>query len=684
MPKNSSSQLTALRLERTKLQGLLDKYTGNSRETRGNPIILPLNLKEEVFKIRKRISDINSQLSANCSRRITFSNKIDFVPTTLYSKNKMTSRTPPLNNNGEAGNISFEIPPIAPQQPYNPYLDNTVTNPDNINLDLFKRDTNEKKPAAAISLGASGDLTQNTVTKTKKTQQQNIATNVSQQSSISRDTPSQNELMDQLNRAFEEINQLRMDLNNQNNLMLGDLNTYIPKKSTGTIPKKLYLPLDDEPSDEYREFSPSKPNTNKPRFRFDSNREHTFPSTSSFPNHGQSFGTSSFCGEGRRNGWNFRENYISSNNSQLLTHNNLNNQERNRNLNFGPRNNSQNLFSENGCRRTFLNQLKFIPTFNGNSRTELTKFINTCDTLFRYIENESEWHEFLMVICVQLSGTARTTINDDSDWPIIKENLLSEFDYLTDQSTINSKIYNLKQENKESIREYAERSRKLLVEKNLCYNDLTQQQKLDHERDLREAFTRGIKNAILREKILSQDSESLKAAINYALRHENDQHNTYNKSELLCKFCKRIGHCESECNQKNHNNSEIGQLINAMKTLGFRANGNNQNSLRPNLYIPQKQPNSFPNFTRTQNNNFPNNNNNNFNPNYNQNNYPNNYNKNANNKPLNGNSSNNYPTRNQKFVASNNEHFVIQNDEQNNESFFPENNQFWHFQNSEN
>lgn len=63
------------------------------------------------------------------------------------------------------------------------------------------------------------------------------------------------------------------------------------------------------------------------------------------------------------------------------------------------------------ARKSFLRYLDDIPTFRGDSRKDLYSFIEVCDIINDFVQNEAEYSEFLMKICFQLRGEAKTAIS---------------------------------------------------------------------------------------------------------------------------------------------------------------------------------------------------------------------------------------------------------------------------------
>lgn len=187
----------------------------------------------------------------------------------------------------------------------------------------------------------------------------------------------------------------------------------------------------------------------------------------------------------------------------------------------------------------------------------------------------------------------------------------------------------MKQEKDESLVKFAERARKLLQEKNSVYKTLTEDQKREHNRAARKAFSKGIQNQALRKRLITRGASSLEDAI----EAESDELYEIPRNELFCKTCKITGHREIQCRNKNSNNNNLSTLISALQSFGSnnRFNRNNRNNnfnrfnqswndFNSNRSNPNWGPNRFNNWSPRNNNvnSNINNNNNHFNNNSNR------------------------------------------------------------------
>lgn len=242
--------------------------------------------------------------------------------------------------------------------------------------------------------------------------------------------------------------------------------------------------------------------------------------------------------------------------------------------------------NDEDCRKTFLNRLNAIPTFSGNSRAELMEFVDICDSLSAFCQNQSEYAELIMQIAIQLRGEAREVLSMDLEWEEMKKNLFHQFAYLSNKEIINSKIENMKQQPNETLMEYADKTRKLLFEKNKSYDYITKDQRLEHDRIIARAFSKGLIDEKLRERMLLCGVKSLENCISRAIEIDNDSVNYISNMELYCRFCQKNGHRINSCKRKDQFNSPLGQLLSALQNLNLQ-----NNIPRKNLNIP-----SGPNF----------------------------------------------------------------------------------------
>lgn len=310
--------------------------------------------------------------------------------------------------------------------------------------------------------------------------------------------------------------------------------------------------------------------------------------------------------------------------------------------------------NENKPRKTFLERLKLIPIFNGDSYKKLQEFVGVANTLFASISNSAENDEFIQTIFLQLRNEAQIIIDYENPvWENIKENLLHQFSHLLNREIINSTLENLRQKSTETLTEYAERARKCLNDKINSYQFLTNEQREDYDRVARKSFARGLHEKTLRERVINYNSKSLNGAISYAIDMENENVNTISNNELFCKFCKNSGHRERDCRRKQSQNG-IGQLISALQSLKptnqNRQYSNNYGNNNQRNYNNQYQNNQNWNNNRYQNHNP----NNNYNTNPQNSNQRSNLNRNLNNPNYNQANRTNIPSQQNRFVHEHN------------------------------
>lgn len=259
-------------------------------------------------------------------------------------------------------------------------------------------------------------------------------------------------------------------------------------------------------------------------------------------------------------------------NAQQFPQNNLNNnaQQNQTNQQYDQGQNRTN------PRNSFLKRLKLIPKFSGESHKELKEFIDTAETLYYSCMNDAEEQEFYEQMTLQLHGEARTVVKNmqDLDWETIKDKFTRYFSFLSNKEIIQSKLENLHQEKDESLSSYTDRVWKLLRERNSLYNNLTEEQRKEHDRIARRAFSKGIRDIPLRKKMLNRGASSFEDAVSFAIEAENDSLFEVPSREQYCRTCQISGHRESECRRKSESNSDIGKLVSALRMLGNRQTNN--------------------------------------------------------------------------------------------------------------
>ncbi|XP_031639457.1 homeobox protein 2-like [Contarinia nasturtii] len=239
----------------------------------------------------------------------------------------------------------------------------------------------------------------------------------------------------------------------------------------------------------------------------------------------------------------------------------------------------------NGVRETYLKRLKHIPKFNGDSFNELKEFINKADTLYRYASNDIEEDEFYEQMIFQLGEEPKNVIInlENPDWNTVKRKLLSYYSYLANKDLLASQIENLHQEKNESILKYSERARKLLKEHNSTYSNLSEDQRREHNKRALRAFSRGLYDHKLKEKLSIRGSDTLENSIAYALEAESESLRDIPNYELFCRFCQINGHRERDCKRKNNDANNLGNLTSALRSLNFPNINNNRNRPRNNF-----------------------------------------------------------------------------------------------------
>lgn len=218
----------------------------------------------------------------------------------------------------------------------------------------------------------------------------------------------------------------------------------------------------------------------------------------------------------------------------------------------------------------FLKRLNNIPEFNEESFEHLKKFLEKAETLYYQATNTAEDKEWLQHILIRVNSEARNVICslDERNWDNIKAALMKRYCYLYNKNLVNTELENLKQGQKESLSEYAERARKLLRKKIAMYSYVSPEQRQDYDRYASRSFIQGLNNTNLIRQVKTRGFDSLEKAVENAIDMETDTNSEVSRTELICRFCKAIGHRERDCNRKNPENNAILSLVSALRNVG--------------------------------------------------------------------------------------------------------------------
>lgn len=125
-----------------------------------------------------------------------------------------------------------------------------------------------------------------------------------------------------------------------------------------------------------------------------------------------------------------------------------------------------------------------IPKFNGESYKALRNFLDIANALNESWINKVEKNELIDTLNLQLRSEARNVVGDlyESSFEEMRDKLLKYFAYLVNKEVVTSQLENIRQNEKETMTEYSERARKLLVGKCSTYKFLSDEQKKEYDR----------------------------------------------------------------------------------------------------------------------------------------------------------------------------------------------------------
>lgn len=325
--------------------------------------------------------------------------------------------------------------------------------------------------------------------------------------------------------------------------------------------------------------------------------------------------------------------------------------------------------------------LNQIDSFDGHGDTNsLNFFLKSCDAMMKIVKETEKNKLAELIFAMKLKGKAQevTQYHEFENWETIKDFLLEHFTDKRPPSHFLNLLMNIKQNYRESIKEYGERIQAL-------FNKYKETCNLNH--NLNEAkvlinslqsvlvsnFRKGLHDEKVQMRIIAENTVDLDRAISVAIELELEQNDKYKtsqnfrninvtqnrpsrnqnvmtpQSQSSCMFCHKNNHFTSQCRQ-------LYRFENNQNNSNFNSNNNHQN-----FYSQQRKfsnsgiHNNRRDYFRENNSYTPNNNMSRSIPNNNSN-YPRNYNNQQN---YNNRSSNNHNDHRHRF--SNQQNFSFEN-----------------------
>lgn len=283
--------------------------------------------------------------------------------------------------------------------------------------------------------------------------------------------------------------------------------------------------------------------------------------------------------------------------------------------------------------------LSQIEPFDGYGDTNsLQYFLKNCDALMEVVKETEKTKLAKLIFGTKLKGKAQevTQYKEFDSWDEIREYLLEQFTDKRPPSHFLTQIMNIKQNFRESVKDYGDRFRQLINKYNeTCHLNYAQAQAQVLIENLESIvvnnFRKGLNNEKIQIRIIAECTSDITKAINIAVEMELEQTENFSRNvqgahrnigyvnqnfqnsrnsnqnssrNTFCLYCHKNNHVTSQCRQllrfeNNHNNSSF-----------------NQNNNRQNFNNTQRNVSHRDNQTYYNNNKF-NRNTNNFNPNFN-------------------------------------------------------------------
>lgn len=241
--------------------------------------------------------------------------------------------------------------------------------------------------------------------------------------------------------------------------------------------------------------------------------------------------------------------------------------------------------------------LKIIPEFDGSSDT-LDRFIDSCDTVFKRIDEDStdDLDLFLDLIRSKLKNKAYDIVKykQFKTFTELKTEFKQQFADTRSVEQLQVELVQIRQNFRESVRDFASRVEKLLFELNDACIAREGVKAAVHIQNLnsitaKNSFENGLQEPI-RLIIKASRFTNLKDAISKAVEEETMQNNSSiqwsssnSRNQIKCQLCSRTGHSAPNCYsfkpQQPKPNSDYAN--NNKSYVNSNLNSNN----RPNVHV---------------------------------------------------------------------------------------------------
>lgn len=234
-------------------------------------------------------------------------------------------------------------------------------------------------------------------------------------------------------------------------------------------------------------------------------------------------------------------------------------------------------------------ELSKITIFNGQDEDILSKFITTATIAESKIENEQQKNSFVDEIMRKTTIEVINIIHayNGDNWIAIVQAIRNKYKHLQRSSDVlRSQIESLKQAPDESLHNYTERARKLVLERCRIHNSDEMIAEISHM--AAKSLKRGLNNPKVREIAKHRATTTLDEVIRDCLEIESDINNEPPKipsSELFCIFCKKPGHRLSSCRRKPLEGDDqiLERILTAIMNMNVESNdGQNPNDHQSN------------------------------------------------------------------------------------------------------
>lgn len=220
---------------------------------------------------------------------------------------------------------------------------------------------------------------------------------------------------------------------------------------------------------------------------------------------------------------------------------------------------------------------KMIPKFSGE-KSQLRNYVNIVNDLWAKIPEGPAQSKFISILKINLSNEAELILEDQEliTWQQIREIFEKNFKIEVDHAASHAIMQKMKQFPNESVEQFAERIKKVLVKtKSSVPEGTTRKFWHDYNEKLAvQILEDGIFNMKIQSRLVSAKKDTFNEASQYAIdvdarmKIHNFESRKVSTTVEICMYCKKKGHKFDDCRLRKFNKEK--QEVNVKKSNNFK------------------------------------------------------------------------------------------------------------------